>query len=180
MRLTANLLSAPSRLATPLAASLWLTSAGLVTLAVVLAVDVAGMRAEQPRLEERLVRLDAQVQAATPAAGIPPDTELETLRRRVSALNGLAGVRGWSTVQLLAWLEPRLPDNVQIASLHHKPRDGEVLLVAESGSAEALTAFLLKLEKEPQFSEVLLSKQGARSAPGATGLQFEVRVRQKP
>jgi hypothetical protein len=180
MRLSASLLPAPLRLAIPLAAGLWLLSVGLVALAVVLVVDAAAMRGEQPRLEQRLAQLNAQVRAATPEAGMPPAAELEALRRRVGALNGLSGVRGWSTVQLLAWFEPRLPDNVQLVSLHHKPREGEVLLVAESTSAAALTAFLLKLEKEPQFTEVLLSKQGTRGAPGSTGLQFEMRVKQKP
>ena len=44
---------------------------------------------------------------------------------------------------------------------------------------EALTAFLLRLEKEPRFAEVLLSRQGARGAPGAGAVQFEIRVRWK-
>jgi hypothetical protein len=85
-------------------------------------------------------------------------------------------MRGWSTPQLLAWLGRQLPENVYLVSMYHRPREGEALLVAESPSAEALTGFLLRLEKEPRFAEVLLSKQGVRSAGT---VQFEIRVRWK-
>ena len=80
--------------------------------------------------------------------------------------NKVSGIRGWGTPRLLGWLGGQLPDNVYLVSLAHKPREGEALLVAESASAEALTAFLLRLEKEPRFAEVLLAKQGARARPG--------------
>jgi hypothetical protein len=105
----------------------------------------------------------------------------------VQALNKLAGLRGWTTPQLLGWLGGELPDNVYLVSVHHKPREGEALLVAESPSAEALTTFLLRLEREPRFAEVLLSRQGAAGAAvgaavGASSgslVQFEIRVRWK-
>jgi hypothetical protein len=101
------------------------------------------------------------------------------MRQRVYALNKLSGLRGWGTPQLLAWLAERLPRNVNLVSLHHKPREGEALLVAESPSAESLTGFLLQLEEEPRFAEVLLSRQGTRGARGAAIVQFEIRVRWK-
>ncbi|HZO01030.1 MAG TPA: PilN domain-containing protein, partial [Burkholderiales bacterium] len=72
-----------------------------------------------------------------------------------------------------------LPENVHLVSLQHRAREGEALLVAESPSAEALTAFLLRLEREARFDEVLLSKQGTANAPGASAVQFEIRVRWK-
>jgi hypothetical protein len=90
----------------------------------------------------------------------------------------VSALRGWSTPQLFDWLGARLPDNVQLVSLHHRPREGEALLVAEAQSAEALTAFLLALEREPRFAEVLLAKQGA-AAGSASAVQFEIRVRWK-
>jgi hypothetical protein len=137
------------------------------------------MRAERPRLEARLARVEAQAARAAPRAALPPSAELASLRERVHALNKLSGLRGWSTPQLLDWLGAKLPDNVHLVSLHHRPREGEALLVAESPSAEALTGFLLRLEKEPRFDEVLLSKQGTVGAPGTGAVQFAIRVRWK-
>jgi hypothetical protein len=179
MKIHANLIASPPRMALPLAVALWVLCASLITTAFMLTLEALEMRAEAPRLEERLSRLSEQIKAIAVHESVPPAAELEAMRRRVSALNSLSGLRGWSTPQLLSWFEQRLPDNVSLVSLHHKPRDGEILLVAESPSAESLTAFLLRLEKEPQFSEVLLSKQGTRSGAGAAALQFEIRARQK-
>jgi hypothetical protein len=124
-----------------------------------------------------LARIEERLAPAAPREALPPASELDSLRQRVQALNKLSGMRGWSTPQLLAWLGAQLPDNVYLVSLHHKPREGEALLVAESTSAESLTGFLLRLEKEPRFAEVLLSKQGVRGAEGAGAVQFEIRVR---
>ena len=179
MRIQVDLIVARPRAALPLAISAWVLCLALVATAVVLILDATEMRAETPRLEERLSRLREQIDGIALRESVPPAVELEAMRRRVSALNAFSGIRGWSTPQLLAWFEQRIPDNVSLVSLHHKPRDGEVLLVAESPSVEALTALLLRMEKEPRFSEVLLSKQGSRSGAGAPALQFEVRARQK-
>jgi hypothetical protein len=173
MKISADFLNARPRLARPLAGLLWLLAVALVGLAAFLGMRAADMREERPRLEARLERLEAQAASSAARSSPPPSEELHALRERVRVLNKLSGLRGWSTPQLLGWLGARLPDNVYLVSLHHKPRDGEALLVAESASAEALTAFLLRLEKEPGFAEVLLSKQGRAEA----AIQFEIRVR---
>lgn len=178
MRITANLLGARVQLALPLVALLWAVSATLVVAALALAASALEMRSERPRLEQRVARVDEQLAAAAPHNGLPPAAELAAMRQRVSALNAYASTRGAGTLRILRWLEARLPDNVQLVSLHHKPREGELLLVAEAPSAEAFTAFLRILEREPWFSEVLLSKQAARGGGGA--LQFELRVRLQP
>jgi len=180
MRIAANFPAARPRFTFPLVAALWLSALALAAVAAWLAVDVLEMRAERPRLESRLARVEEQLAAAAPKTPLPPPGELDALRQRVSVLNKLSGMRGWATPQLLGWLAAQLPDNVYLVSLHHKPREGEALLIAESPSAEALTGFLLRLEKEPRFAEVLLSKQGTRGAPGAAAVQFEIRVRWKP
>ena len=179
MRISANLLLGRTPLALPLAALLWSLAAVLVLVAVVLMVAALDMRAERPRLEQRLARVDEQLQAAAPRNGLPPAAELAALRQRVTALNAYASARGASTVRILGWLEGHLPDNVYLVSLHHKPREGDLLLVAAAPSAEAFTAFLRIIEKEPWFSEVLLSKQAVRGHDGGGGLQFELRVRPK-
>ena len=177
MRIRADFLDARPRLARPLAAGLWAAALALAALAAALALQAAELRQERPRLALRLERAQAQAAAAAPRMPPPPAAQLAALRERVQALNKLSGLRGWSTPQLLAWLGTRLPDNVYLASLHHKPREGEAQLVAASASAESLTGFLLRLEQEPRFAEVLLSKQGAG---GAGEVQFDIRVRWRP
>ena len=180
MRISADFLGARPRLAAPLAIGLWAAALAFAALAAVLAQRLGELREERPRLELRLERVQAQAAAGAPKSALPGAAELESLRQRVQALNKLSGLRGWSTPQLLAWLGGKLPDNVYLKSLHHKPREGEAQLVAASASAEALTSFLLRLEKEPRFAEVLLSKQGAGGAPGAVEVQFDIRVRWNP
>jgi len=183
MRITATFVDGRPRLARALAATLWTVTAAFGVAAGWFAFGVAELHAEHPQLAARLARLEVQLAAAAPREALPPQAELETLRQRVHALNKLAGLRGWTTPQLLGWLGGQLPDNVYLVSVHHKPREGEALLVAESPSAEALTTFLLRLEREPRFAEVLLSRQGAAgAASGSTGsglVQFEIRVRWK-
>jgi hypothetical protein len=176
MKIATDLLRARPRFAIPLAVALWLAAVACALLAAWIALRAAELRDERPRLEQRLARAQAQAAAAALAAPLASPAELSALRERVRTLNKVSGLRGWSTPQLLDWLGARLPDNVYLVSLHHRPREGEALLVAESASAEALTGFLLSLEREPRFAEVLLSKQGA--AAGAL-VQFEIRVRWK-
>ena len=181
MRITASFPSERPRLTGVAVAGSWLAALALALAAAWLLVAAFDMRAERPRLEARLKRVDEQLAAAKPRQDLPAGAELESMRQRVSALNRLSGMRGWATPQLLAWLGEQLPDNVYLVSLNHRPRDGEAQIVAES-----LTAFLLRLEREPRFSEVLLSRQGARGvqvaggAPGASAIQFEIRLRWKP
>ena len=186
MRITASFPSERPRLTGVAVAGSWLAALALALAAAWLLVAAFDMRAERPRLDARLTRVDEQLAAAKPRQDLPAGAELESMRQRVSALNRLSGMRGWATPQLLAWLGEQLPDNVYLVSLNHRPRDGEAQIVAESHSAESLTAFLLRLEREPRFSEVLLSRQGARGvqvaggAPGASAIQFEIRLRWKP
>ena len=178
MKIHADFLDARPRLARPLAAVLWCAALAAAVMASWLAAEVLEMRAERPQLEARLARLEAQAAAAPRVAG-PAAHELGALRERVQALNKLAGVRGWSTPQLLDWLGARLPESVHLVSLQHRPREGEALLVAESASAESLTGFLLRLENERRLDEVLLSKQGTVGNAGAAAVQFEIRIRWK-
>jgi type IV pilus assembly PilN-like protein len=179
MKITARFDAARPALALGVAALLWAGALALLGAAAWLALDASDLRAELPRLAGRLARVEEQLAAAGPREPLPPAADMESLRRRVQALNRLSGMRGWGTPQLLGWLGRQLPDNVHLVSLAHKPREGEALLVAESPSAEALTAFLLLLEKEPGFAEVLLAKQGARGGSGGPAVQFEIRIRWK-
>jgi hypothetical protein len=179
MRIYADFSSTRPRLAIPLAVLAWSTAAALLSLAAWLATDGAQLRADQARLELRRERVASQL-AEAGTQPVPPAAELAALRDRVQALNKLSSLRGWSTPTFLGWLEEQLPDDVYLVGLLHRPREGAALLVAEAPSAEALTAFLLRLEREPRFSEVLLAKQGTRRSAKGNMAQFEIRVRWKP
>jgi hypothetical protein len=188
MRITAHFANTRPRLGVSLAVLAWGAALALFAAAAWLGAEGMRLRDEQPRLELRRSRAAAQL-AGAGTLELPPAAELAALRERVQALNKVSSLRGWSTPQFLGWLAAQLPEDVYLVSLLHRPREGEALLVAESPSAEALTAFLLRLEREPRFAEVLLAKQGARqlnqSGSGQNGgakssvVQFEIRVRWK-
>lgn len=176
MRINASFVR-PPRTAGPLTFVLWLVAFAFGGLAAWFAFGVVTIKSEQPRLEARLARLNEQLALAAPREPLPSLNELDALRARVKTVNSISKLRGWSAPQLLAWFERNIADDVYLVSLHHKAREGEALLVAESPSAEALTALLLRLEREPRFAEVLLTKQGTRSTETAKVVQFEIRVR---
>jgi hypothetical protein len=180
VRIRVSLVAPLRELALPVFAVLVLVTVALLSGALALAAEMLELRGELPQLEVRLQRLTEQLESERPRATLPASSELATVRERVRAINALAAVRAWTPTRLLAYLERALPEKAYLASLQHRPRDGEVLLVAEAAGAEPLTAFLLKLESEPHFSEVLLSRQGTRQVGGATLVQFEIRLREKP
>ena len=134
-------------------------------------------RHEIPALRERLAQLEQrQREIMTPEK--PPAAELQDLKRRVVALNGLSGNRGRPVTTLLADLERWLPDQVWLVSLHDRVKGGEVLIVAEANSVEPLTVFLVRLEQQPRFSEVLLVKQTPQGAQRRS-IQFELRLKER-
>lgn len=176
MKITASLIAPPTRWQRPLAASFWLGTLGLLGAAGYMLQEGLAARAEIPVAARRLSVIERQLQAAE-TNELPPAGELAGMRHRVSALKALTGPRGPGPAALLGWLEQHLPEDVALASLQHRTRDGEVVLVAESASVETLTKFLLRLETEPRFSEVMLTRQGARGQGKPGGVQFEIRLR---
>lgn len=177
MKITTNLVASPTRLVRPMAAVLWMLAGLFISVALWLAHAAIDTRDEIPALRERLAQLEQrQREITTPEK--PPAVELQGLKQRVAALNALSDNQGGSVTTLLVDLEQWLPDPVWLVSLHDRVKSGEVLLVAESESVEPLTAFLLRLERQPRFSEVLLVKQTPRSAPRRS-VQFEIRLKER-
>jgi Tfp pilus assembly protein PilN len=84
-----------------------------------------------------------------------------------------------SVFSLLSDIEDLAPDQVWLSTILYRPRAAEVRLVAESESAEALTAFLLRLEKAARFSEVMLARQAHLGARERRTVQFEVRLKER-
>lgn len=174
MKVTANFARPPLAWLWP-AAMLWGTTL-IALVATALAVSSArDLATEESTLRTRVER--ARVQANRQAnVSLPSPQEQAALRNKIHEWNQLAGVTGWSTAQLLAWLEQHTPKEVYFVSFQHEPRAGAVLLVAQSPSRPALTTFLRTLEQEQAFGEVLLSKQSDRTGPAGLA-QFEIRLR---
>jgi hypothetical protein len=158
----------------------WAAVAGLAVLVAWLAVDALATRQDLPVLSRRLANLEHQYRVAADAREEPPASgELGSMRSRVTRLNDVSVVRGLSSAEILAWLESHMSEDVRLVSFHHKAREAEVLLVAEAANAAVLTGFLSMLEREPQFKEVLLSKQASSTRDAIQSVQFEIKVRLK-
>ena len=176
MRIIATFIKAPGAVVPALVAS-WTIAALLACACAWLVADTLELRSQLPLTARRLSILQRQSTAA-PKTPLPSQAQLSGMRDRVHAINNLSGARGWTTAQLLSWLEHNLPREVHLVALHHKAKEGEALLTAEAANAAALTGFLAGLEKEPAFSEVLLSKQSTHTAEGSTpAVQFEIKLR---
>jgi hypothetical protein len=176
MRIIATFIKAPGAVVPALVAS-WTIAALLACACAWLVADTLELRSQLPLTARRLGILQRQSTAA-PKTPLPSQAQLSGMRDRVHAINNLSGARGWTTAQLLSWLEHNLPREVHLVALHHKAKEGEALLTAEAANAAALTGFLAGLEKEPAFSEVLLSKQSTHTAEGSTpAVQFEIKLR---
>ena len=182
MKVTATFIRAPKLILAALIGT-WTIAALLLVAGGWLLADSLQLRSDLPMMERHLSILQRQYEAA-PKRPLPSEPQLSDLRERVRGLNKLSASRGWTTSQLLMWLEVHLPRDIQLVALHHKANEGVALLTAEAASAAALTGFLSELEREPAFREVLLSKQSAHAGDGAAGgggaaLQFEIKLKLK-
>ena len=176
MKINATFIKPPGAILPALVGS-WTLAAILACVCAWLVADTLELRSELPNTARHLNILQQQYRAA-PKRALPSADQLSGMRDRVRALNTMSTVRGWTTSQLLSWLEHNLPREVHLVALHHKAKEGEALLTAEAANAAALTGFLAELEKEPAFSEVLLSKQSTHTAEGSSpAVQFEIKLR---
>jgi hypothetical protein len=180
MRITANFVVAPRYLAS-IVAGLGCVIALVASGAIWLAADWWVLREEVSDLEKQVIQLEsrrAEMQQTTTLT--PASAELSALLAKVVSINKMSVIRGWGTADMLQWLEENMPKDVHLVAVHHKARDGEVLLVAEAANAAALTKFLSLLEREKHFAEVLLSKQITRASGIERAVQFEIKVTLQP
>lgn len=180
MKIETNFVTPFHRLAVPLAAASWGVVLALAVSLAWLAFDAFEKRGEIPELRERLAQLVSRQQQTEASNKLPPVAELQTVKQRVAALNGLLPAQTHSVFSLLDDLEALVPDRVWLSAVLYRPRAAEVQLVAESESAEALTGFLLRLEKTARFSEVMLTRQAQQGAHEQRTVQFELRLKERP
>lgn len=156
----------------------WLLAISMGALAVFLMRDTQSLRKQEAGLDAHLWNLQDQETRAVIAEKQPTQQEWAAMERRVQALNSITGKRGLDISELFTMLEEKLPNDVWLMSVHHRPRVGETMLVAESANSESLTDFMRKLELEPRLSQVLLIRRGSRNNKGKLeAIQFEIRAR---
>jgi Tfp pilus assembly protein PilN len=179
MKIATNFVRPIQRAAIPVAAVFWLMSLAFAVSAWWLLDDASVLRGELPDLRQRLARINAT--GHTPAVQpvqLPSVQELAETRNRVARINAAVRTKGMPTLSLLADLEAMLPPEVWLASFHYRAAEGEVLLTASAASADLLSGFLLKLERDPLFEQAMLVRELQASGTGKAGIvQFEIRLK---
>ena len=173
MKISTNFVHPVQRAMAPIAAAMAVAAAALVLWAVWLGGDAAALRGELPQLRTRLAHVKAQKPVA--AVRLPPASELADTRARVARINAAAQTKGVPTLALLEDLEKQLPRDAWLTSIHHRAGEGEGMLVASARDTDPLSDFLLKLENDPLFDEVMLVREA--QAGNGTGVQYEIRLK---
>lgn len=174
MKIRTNFVRPVQRMVAPAAAAMWTAAIVLVASAVWLAGDAASLRGELPQLHTRLERLEAQKPLVAPH--LPSAQDMAETRDRVAKINAAAQTKGAPTLLLLADLEKQLPPGACLTSIHHHAAEGEVQLVAVAERADPLSDFLLQLERDPLFEEVMLLRE-AQVGGSRVGVQYEIRLK---
>lgn len=187
MKISTNFVRPVQLAVMPLVAVMWLAALGLAGGAWWLIDEAFELRGELPQLRQRLERIETGV-GAVPARDrmqasheqMPTAQELAETRSRVAKINAAAQTRGLTASALLTELEIQLPPEAWLTSIHHRAAEGEALLVASAASAELLSAFLLKLERDSLFDQVMLMRELHPTGAGQPGVQFEIRLKVRP
>lgn len=184
MKISTNFVRPVQLAVMPIVVALWLAALGLAGGAWWLLTETAELRGELPQLRQRFERITtgadtaaAQRRMPTAHESMPSAQELAETRERVAKINAAAQTKGLPTSALLNELETQLPPEVWLTSFHHRASEGEVLLVASASSADALSAFLLKLERDSLFDQVMLMREFHPTGTGQPGVQFEIRLK---
>lgn len=179
MKIATNFVRPVQQAAAPIAAALWLGAFVLAAGAWWLLDDAAALRGQLPELRQRLARIKTAAghTVSAPPVQMPSAQELAQTRERVSRINAVAQTKGISSLSLLAALEVQLPAEAWLVSFRHRAAEGEVLLVAAAASADPLSGFLLRLERDSLFEEAMLMRELHPSGAGESGVQFEIRLK---
>lgn len=180
MRISLSFVLSPMRFVPALAVGVAALALTLFVIAVVIAVDARGLHNDIPQLKTRLEKMRAELAttAVENPGELPPRAELIGLRQQVARINALTGKTGQPLLSLLARIEPLLPDNARLVSLHYVRETGISTLVVESASDELLTQFLQRLEQSGQFAEVLLTRQSQQSQRTDRMRQYALRLKE--
>ncbi len=174
MRIPTNFVRPVQRVVAPVAAAMWVVAIIFLAGTAWLVGDAAGLRGDLPQLRTRLERVEAQKPVA--AAPLPPTQQLAEMREWVARINAAAQTRGVPTLALLADLEKQLPPDAWLTKIRHRAAEGDVQLVAVAWRADPLSEFLLRLERDPLFEEVMLLRE-VQAGGAKAGVQYEIRLK---
>lgn len=177
MKISTNFVRPVQQAVMPLMIAMWLVALGFVAGTWWLLGDSADMRGELPQLRQRFERINTERSAVSAETQMPNAQELAETRERVAKINAAAQTKGVPTSALLAELEKQLPPEAWLTSFHHRAGEGDVVLVASAANADPLSAFLLKLERNPLFEQVMLMRELHPTGAGKPSVQFEIRLK---
>lgn len=161
----------------PLMLVMWLAAFSLAGVAWWLIDDASELRGELPQLQLRFERMETGGGDIATQQPMPSGQALAETRERIAKINAVAQTKGLPTSALLTELEKQLPPAAWLTSFHHRATEGEVLLLASAANAEPLSAFLLKLERNLLFDQVMLMRELHPTGAGQPGVQFEIRLK---
>lgn len=176
MKITTNFICGMRHLTRLIIAATWCVALLALGALIWLIGDGVGLRGELPALKDRLSRLEAAAATAAPRES-PSEQEMMEIRDRVARLNAITQTRGLTTLALLAKLETLLPADAALAAVHHRARDGELMVVAQAANAEILSKLLQRLEEDARFESVVLARRKEVSDGGKIAVQFEIRAK---
>jgi Tfp pilus assembly protein PilN len=174
MKISTNFVRPIQQAVMPLMLAMWLAALGLAGVALWLIDDASELRDELPQLRLRLESIERGGGVIATQQYTPSAQDLAVTRERVTKINAAAQTQGLPTSALLTELEKQLPPNTWLTSFHHRATEGEVLLVTSATNADPLSVFLLNLEQNPLFDQVMLIRE---LHPTGAGVQFEIRLK---
>lgn len=147
-----------------------------VLAAVWFSVQAFYLRQVQEEMVHQLAGLENRQAAPRRPQVLPTYEELATLKRRIQAISAISDGQYESLPAFLRKIELLFPDEAYLVTIHYKQDTGEAQITAEARNAKVLTEFLLSLEKEKGFSEVLLTRQSQRISYNKKLVQFDLRI----
>jgi ribosomal protein L29 len=176
MKIKTNFVAGVQPLLAPLAIVVWSTAFIVFAGLLWLIFDGIATRKELPGLKQRLTEIEPTL-AVRSKQELPAEHELRQTRQQVARLNAITQSKGLSTLALLAKLESLLPDDTVLAAVHHRAKEGELLLLAQGANAELLSKFLQRLEEDEQLEAVVLTHQKEVKDGEKIVVQFEIHAR---
>lgn len=176
MKIKTNFIGAMPRLLPKVFMGVWAGVLLLSVLASWMLWNTITLKTELPQIQEKLPEL-ARLVAQADDQAMPAPTQLREMQSRVARLNSIPQGKGLTSLAVLAKLEALLPDEVVLTGVHLRSKEREVQLLAQAGNTEALSQFLLKLERDPQLESVVLVQQKDIQESDTSVMQFEIRFK---
>jgi type IV pilus assembly protein PilN len=126
-------------------------------------------RAEQQKLEQDLVTVEARIKAS--GKGIS-ETAYKALLGKIKIVNGIIQRKSFN------WLEMVVPDGIMVTSLEPSLKEGKLTISGVAKNFATMRKFLENLEDSKFFTDIyLLSQSEAKVDETQKGVSFSVSCR---